>query len=112
MRKPSRQSTEAAPVSLGTKRQCPKCSTKFYDFNKEEIECPKCGTEIDPQSLNLFAKSETKKAPKAVKIEEEVPEVADTVAIETEGFESVEDLADDEEEVVEDLGVDGEDEKY
>ena len=28
--------------ALGTKRTCPKCVAKFYDFNLTPIECPKC----------------------------------------------------------------------
>ncbi len=31
-------------ANLGTKRQCPKCGAKFYDFGKADpITCPKCG---------------------------------------------------------------------
>jgi len=30
-------------ANLGTKRQCPKCAAKFYDFGAENpITCPKC----------------------------------------------------------------------
>ena len=29
---------------LGTKRQCHNCGTKFFDFSRSPIECPKCGT--------------------------------------------------------------------
>ncbi len=28
--------------SLGTKRTCPNCEARFYDLNKDPIECPKC----------------------------------------------------------------------
>lgn len=28
---------------LGNKRQCQHCATKFFDFNKSPILCPKCG---------------------------------------------------------------------
>lgn len=30
-------------ASLGTKRICPHCATKFYDFAALEVKCPKCG---------------------------------------------------------------------
>lgn len=29
-------------ASLGTKRQCPDCSAKFYDMGALEVACPKC----------------------------------------------------------------------
>jgi uncharacterized protein (TIGR02300 family) len=29
-------------TQLGTKRICPECGAKFYDFNKSELCCPKC----------------------------------------------------------------------
>jgi hypothetical protein len=33
-----------AQADLGTKRQCPKCAAKFYDFGVvDPITCPKCG---------------------------------------------------------------------
>lgn len=32
---------------LGTKRICPNCTTKFYDFGKSSACCPKCQTIID-----------------------------------------------------------------
>jgi uncharacterized protein (TIGR02300 family) len=28
---------------LGNKHQCQQCGTKFFDFNKSPIICPKCG---------------------------------------------------------------------
>lgn len=86
--------TNSGAVSLGTKRTCPKCSLKFYDFSKPTIQCPKCGTEVDPQAQApvLRQASEAKKAPKAKPIvdEEEVTAGASE-------FESVDDLGDDDE---------------
>ena len=35
----------------GIKRVCPSCSTKYYDFNKNPIICPKCEFEFDPDLL-------------------------------------------------------------
>ena len=32
-----------AKPELGTKRQCQNCGTKFFDLNREPINCPKCG---------------------------------------------------------------------
>ena len=38
-------------IELGVKRRCISCGTKFYDFLKSPITCPKCGTEFDPEQL-------------------------------------------------------------
>jgi uncharacterized protein (TIGR02300 family) len=36
----------------GTKRTCPKCSTRFYDLGKEDpIHCIECGTEWVPEPV-------------------------------------------------------------
>ncbi|MFQ5773718.1 MAG: TIGR02300 family protein [Kiloniellaceae bacterium] len=35
----------------GTKRLCQGCGTKFYDFGRAPITCPKCGAEFDPEVL-------------------------------------------------------------
>lgn len=34
----------------GIKRNCPKCSAKFYDLNKNPAECPACHTQFDPEA--------------------------------------------------------------
>ncbi len=33
-----------AKPELGTKRTCQNCGTKFFDFSRDPITCPKCGT--------------------------------------------------------------------
>ena len=36
----------------GTKRTCPKCSTRFYDLGVEEpVHCISCGTEWMPEPV-------------------------------------------------------------
>ena len=36
----------------GTKRTCPKCSTRFYDLgNEEPVHCIECGTEWVPEPV-------------------------------------------------------------
>ena len=36
----------------GTKRTCPKCSTRFYDLGKEDpVHCIECGTEFVPEPV-------------------------------------------------------------
>lgn len=51
-------------ASLGQKRTCHECGTKFYDFGKKDIFCPKCKKPYD------FLKENEKiprKAPQTVK---------------------------------------------
>jgi uncharacterized protein (TIGR02300 family) len=107
---------EAAPVSLGTKRTCPDCGAKFYDFNKSELVCPKCESQIDLDTLQaklLSTKSSDKKAKPAKEVTEDALMEAEDVVVspESEEFESLEDLEDDDEDV--DVTVpDGESEDY
>ena len=36
----------------GTKRTCPKCSTRFYDLGKDDpVTCIECGTEFVPEPV-------------------------------------------------------------
>lgn len=37
-----------AKSELGTKRKCQECGAPFYDLNKKQIECPKCGAAFNP----------------------------------------------------------------
>ena len=50
------------PASLGTKRQCPHCTTKFYDFARSEIRCPKCDKIVDPNATIAYRRVEPKRA--------------------------------------------------
>lgn len=99
MKKATRQK-EAAPVNLGTKRNCPSCNIKFYDFGKPEVVCPKCQAKLDEAALNPVAKLAQAKKARPV-VDEETPAVAtDSEDV----IESVDDLGDDEdEELVDDL---------
>lgn len=117
--------TKAAPAAgpvaavtpggkLGNKRACPKCGTKFYDFCKEELNCPKCNAKLKASQLVTtpnIPRSEPKKskAPEKVAIETLAKEdgASDAVA---DAFESVDDLGDDEV-VVEEIDVDDDDKK-
>jgi uncharacterized protein (TIGR02300 family) len=108
MRKASQKTT---PVSLGTKRACPGCGTKFYDFNKEEIICPKCSSKVEPNSAAPARPVEAKKPAKLAD-----PEDADDVVPgngpagdSEEAFESVEDL--DEDDDVIDVKVENDDDQ-
>ena len=36
----------------GTKRECPKCGTRFYDLNKDDpVTCIECGEEWSPEPV-------------------------------------------------------------
>jgi len=36
----------------GTKRTCPKCSTRFYDLGKEDpVHCINCGADFNPEPV-------------------------------------------------------------
>lgn len=101
-------------MNLGTKRACPHCATKFYDFNKDEISCPKCKASLDIKELakTPVLPVEAKK-PKVEKTVGDDPLVAEeTPAAEgPEAIESLDELGDDEEEVVEDLDVEEEEDE-
>lgn len=88
------------PGRLGQKRNCPECETKFYDFERLPITCPKCFSEFQPADFEpkISLKSDSKKA-RAVEKEEE-PERELVVSDSGEDFESLEELSDDESAVV------------
>jgi uncharacterized protein (TIGR02300 family) len=44
-----------AKPELGAKRQCQSCATKFYDFNRDPILCPKCGAAVHLTSIARVA---------------------------------------------------------
>jgi len=68
-----------ASKDLGTKFDCFKCDTKFYDLKRPEPVCPKCGADQrESPALRSPEKSERKRAARPVVpepvIEEEVVE--------------------------------------
>lgn len=84
--------------SLGKKFTCHSCGTKFYDLNKPNKICPKCGAD---QSL----KPTTKQRGKAAKVseydiaEDEITDVAEELIGESEELELEDEPVLDEEEV-------------
>jgi uncharacterized protein (TIGR02300 family) len=61
-----------AKPEWGTKRLCTSCGARFYDLNRQPIECPKCSTVIDPEQVTRLkrsrnAPSEAAAKPKVVK---------------------------------------------
>lgn len=97
--------TPVTPATLGQKRSCPKCSTKFYDFGKNPIICPKCGAEVDPEALlpKIPRKAEQKKKA-ADKVAESVL-AGEEGSVEVE-IETADDLGDDDDTAVVELVVD------
>lgn len=91
------------PGRLGEKRGCLKCGTKFYDFERRPIVCPKCGAEFDPKDFapKVPLKAEQKKAKPVPKVED--PEIEVVVPEVAEDIESLEELGDDE--AAEDIAV-------
>lgn len=102
------------PDKKGLKRVCAGCQTKFYDFNKSPIICPKCKNEFTGvvkirtrRGRNVI---EDAKAKAAAEQEDEVVEVAEdedrtTVSLE-EVAEGEAKVADDEDEAAGDLDLD------
>lgn len=43
--------TELAKPEWGLKRTCLSCGTRFYDMQRDPINCPSCGAEFDPLAL-------------------------------------------------------------
>lgn len=106
---------KSAPVNLGTKRTCIKCSAKFYDFAKEEISCPKCKAIMTAEDfvLSVPLKAESKRQKASEKVAPEALVGSDDAADGPEPFESVEELADGEDDLVDDLATDdGDDNEY
>ncbi|MBN1337467.1 MAG: TIGR02300 family protein [Deltaproteobacteria bacterium] len=57
--------------NLGGRHSCPVCGARFYDLNREEIRCPKCGvsitddSKVDPRTAamaRLKAENQARKA--------------------------------------------------
>ena len=54
-------------ADLGKKRACLACGMRFYDLNRNPIECPGCGAEFDPENIikSRKGRSATKTASRA-----------------------------------------------
>jgi uncharacterized protein (TIGR02300 family) len=107
-----------AKPEWGTKRICPSCGARYYDFGKAlgEIACPKCGTSFDPEA---FLKTRRARAGAVVEKEAEplaTEEVEETEAEPAEGAEDEEEAAEtvegeEDEELIEDASELGEDDE-
>ena len=102
----------------GVKRICFNCGARFYDLQRAQVVCPKCGTEYDPEAFLKSRRSrpsaivQEKDPPPIVLGESEAePDTEEAEELETEAVEDEDaDAADDEaEEVLEDTSELGED---
>lgn len=102
------------PDIRGLKRVCATCQTKFYDFNKSPVICPKCSAEFTGivkvrtrRGRNIIDEAKAKAA--AEQDDDAVEAVEDdgtTVSLEEIGDEENADVADDEETTAGDLDLD------
>ena len=72
-----------ANPELGAKRQCQNCGTKFFDFNRDPITCPKCGTVFE-------AVMTPARASRAAPANDETEAEVETAGVETVSLEEVE----------------------
>lgn len=104
-----------AKPEWGTKRLCQSCATKFYDFGRSPIVCPKCGSEFDPESVLKSRRRAPAKPAKPVKpakvapVEEEEAELEDGEDGEDEDI-ALDDETEDADSVIEDTSDLGDDE--
>lgn len=56
-----------AKPEWGTKRLCTSCGARFYDLQRQPIECPKCNTVIDPEQVTRLKRSRSAPADDAAK---------------------------------------------
>ena len=66
---------------MGLKRQCGNCGTKFFDFGRDKIVCPKCGTPF--VAVAMPTRAPARAAPARVPDEEKDDESgADVISLE------------------------------
>jgi uncharacterized protein (TIGR02300 family) len=65
-------SRDVVDKSLGTKRTCPACGKRFYDLNKDPVECPYCGETFTVEPI-LPSRQDTQE----MKPEEAAPETVE-----------------------------------
>ena len=84
-------------AKLGNRYACFQCGTKFYDLNREQITCPKCGAVYDAEAILKSRrgrpiapeKPEPKPQPEKKKAEVEDEELEDVESDDDEEDESV-----------------------
>ena len=109
----SNAQAKSAALKLGTKRTCPSCSTKFYDFERHPIVCPKCHAKVDETAPAPILKSAPEKKEKPVKVGPEAALLQDeeSTSEESDAFVSADDLGGDEDVVDIEVDDDGDDDE-
>lgn len=74
-----------AKPELGAKRQCQSCATKFYDFNRDPIVCPKCGAAFHLEPLARSVARSVDEEPEGNKDEAEVVSLSEAEENESKG---------------------------
>src|ERR1700722_1179949 len=101
-----------AKPEWGTKRICPSCGTRYYDWLRESVICPKCSTPYDPEAFLKARRSRpalpVEKEPAPVDADADVEDVE--VAEDEEAVALVDGEEEEEEELIEDASELGEDE--
>ncbi len=81
-----------ATAGLGNKRECSKCSAKYYDLGASPVVCPKCGTTQKEEKPKVSKRAEPVKPKKVVP--KPKPKDDDDEYGADEGSEELEDLED------------------
>src|SRR5690348_6713321 len=109
------ETTQMVKPEWGTKRTCPKCSTRFYDLGAEDpVHCINCGTDFIPEPV---LKSKQPLTFEAVQTTKEPEKADDDLAADDLAIDEDEEVSADEEVDIDtgddDLGVEtaGEDEE-
>ena len=86
----------------GEKRTCPHCELKFFDLNRDKLECPRCKNEIVIESLkrksivseDSFAnnKKEEEIIPETSVLEDDDKENIDDVTVEEDDNSTIVDI--------------------
>ena len=90
-REPEEQ-TLVVDRSLGMKRTCPECSARFYDLNRDPIECPKCGAKFTVEPI-LPSREDQQQAMEEAAAPEPAEETADDDITLDDAAEDVDDAA-------------------
>jgi len=110
---------------LGCKRKCQECDAPFYDLNKKQIECPKCGAAFNPapparqrraapkpvETPAVVAPNKTKKDALILVDDDDDDDLPDEVILDAEGLDDEDDDDDDDDDndLIEDTSDLGED---
>jgi len=95
----STKETSVAKPEWGTKRLCTSCGARFYDLNRQPIECPKCSTVIDPEQVTRLKRSRSA-PPEAAKPKVVKPKAAPNKASDSDDDDDDLEIDDDDDDVL------------